>query len=273
MVPNREGFEIKEKFKLVIIKITKGEDMTFVKEIDGTTEIISSLSISADNKYAAVLKDDSTIDIWGLENGYISQSYSEPEYQGIKFDPLGNTVLVSLKSGHIQKWDTRGIVPESASERDQYIGERYIIRSPKEPLITREKNSDITLAVFDFSAKLIDPQVAEAVSYFFRTRVANRSFLRVVERVEIKKVLDELRLQHLGVTPGKTAARIGKVLNTKKLIMGDVSKLGSTLMISIKVEDTESARIEGARELECQNFALEDTPEMVDILIDITIEK
>jgi WD40 repeat protein len=271
MVPNREGFEIKEKFKLVIIKITEEENMTFIKEIDGTTEIISSLSISADNKYAAVLKDDNTIDIWGLENGYINHSFSEPEYQDIKFDPSGETVMVSIKNGQIQKWNTKGIVPELA--RAQYIGEKYAFKSSKEPLISRKEHNGITLAVLDFSANSIDPQIAISVSYFFRTRVVNRPYLRVVERDELKKVLNELGLQNKGITSRKTARRIGKVLNTEKLIMGNVSKLGSTLMISTKIVDTESARIEGARELECQNFALENVPEMVDILIDITIEK
>ncbi len=89
----------------------------------------------------------------------------------------------------------------------------------------------------------------------------------------MNKVLGEQGLQNSGVTTPEKAAEIGKILNAKKLVMGKLSKLGSTLITTIKVVDVETAKIVGGREVECQNYALENVPEIIDILLNILIEK
>ena len=52
------------------------------------------------------VKDDKTIDIWGLENSYIVRSFSEQEYLNINFDPGGRSLMIAAKTGQIQKWNT-----------------------------------------------------------------------------------------------------------------------------------------------------------------------
>ncbi len=258
--------DLKERFKLKIIDTS---NLSIIKEIDGTTAQIREISLSADNKFASVLKDDNTIDVWGLENGHIIQSFTGEPYRGAEFTDDGRYFYLITNTGQIQRWITQGIVVESPGP--QYVGEKYKINTSKTPIITKSK-SGITLAILDFSGLLIDSQVAEAISYSFRNKISNYSYINVVERDEMGKILKEQGLQNSGVTSPEAAAQIGKVLNADKLIMGKLSRLGSTLITTIKVVDVESARIEGGREVECQNYALENVPEIIDILLSILIE-
>jgi hypothetical protein len=115
--------------------------------------------------------------------------------------------------------------------------------------------------------------MAEAISYSFRNRISNYQYISVVDRDKVNKILNKQGLQSSGVNTPEMAAEIGKILNAKKLIMGKLSKLGSTLITTIRVVDVESAKIEGGREVECQNFALENVPEIIDILLEILIER
>lgn len=258
--------DVNESFKL---KIIDTRDLSIIKEIKGIKSKILDISISGDNKAAAVLKADKTVDIWDLENSYIIKTFSEEPYIDAEFGPLGMTFLLVTETGKIQRYITQGIVVDS---RPQYVGERYKINTPTFPIIDRLQSGN-TIAILDFSGLLIDSKVAEAISYSFRNRISNYPYISVVERDEMNKILNEQGLQNSGVTTPEKAAEIGKILNAKKLIMGKLSKLGSTLITTIKIVDVESAKIDGGREVECQNYALENVPEIIDILLNILIEK
>jgi hypothetical protein len=257
--------------KIFKLKIINAKNLSLIKEIDGTSDYISSLSLSADNKFAAVLKEDHSIDVWGLENGYVIKTFpSEADYVDLQFDQEGKSIALATSAGQFQEWETRGIVV--VSSRPSYVGEKFKINTPTSPLITRSQ-SGITIAIIDFSSALIDPQISEAVSSLFRNRISNYSYISVVERDELNTVFKEQGLQQSGITTAEKAAEIGKLLNAQKLVMGKLSSLGSTLILSVKVVDVESAKLEGAREIECENYALENSSEMIDILVEMIIEK
>jgi WD40 repeat protein len=257
---------LKERFKLIIIDT---RDLSIIKEIKGIKSKILEISISADNKFAAVVKADKIVDIWDLENSYIIKTFSGGPYIDAEFGPLGMTFLLVTETGKILRYITRGIVVDS---RPQFVGEKYKINTPTEPIINKFY-SGITIAVLDFSGLLIDSQLAEAISYFFRSRISNYSYVSVMKLGMINKILKVKGLEKPEVISPEKAASIGKYLNVKKMIMGKLTRLGSTLIITTIVVDVKSARIDAGREVECKNFALEDLPEMVDILLDILIEK
>jgi WD40 repeat protein len=264
----RKDLALKEKIKIVMIDVKK---LTIVKEMEGATDYIASLSISADKKFAAVLKDDKTIDIWDLENGYIIRSFSEQNYHDIKFGPRGKTLLMAIKAGQIQRWDTKRIV--AASPRSRYMREKFVIKTSSKPLIKKKKNSDITIAVLDFSGSVIEPQIQESISSYFRDRLLSFPYIKIAARDRINNVLNEQGLQHSSVTSVEKAAQIGKLLNVRKLTMGKLHRIKSTLVVSITVVDVKNAKIEGRREIKWQNYALENLPEMIDRMFKILIEK
>lgn len=265
--PHANPSDVKDSFKLRIIDTS---DLSKVKEIKGIKTHFSDISISADNKFAAVLTKDQEVDIWDLEHSKVIYSFSGGTYSDVEFGPLGKTFILVTQAGKIQRWITKGIIVRSA--RPQYVGKKYKINTLTAPIITK-KDAGITVAVLDFSALSIDPKVAKSVSGSFKSKISNYSYISVVERDRIYKILKEQGLQHSGLTLPIKAAEIGKILNAQKLIIGTLKKFGSTLVVTVDVVDVQTAKVDGGREVECQNYEPENIPEMIETLLSILIEK
>jgi TolB-like protein len=73
--------------------------------------------------------------------------------------------------------------------------------------------------------------------------IAGRGVVDVVERSNLKKILDEQELSLTGLTGDKRAVEIGKLLSAQKLIYGSFIIHGSTIVINGKLTETESGRI------------------------------
>lgn len=89
---------------------------------------------------------------------------------------------------------------------------------------------------------------------------------------DIEAVLDELRFRNTGVTSAQDAAQIGQMLNAGVVLLGSLNQLGTTTVISVRLVETESARIMGARELVCNSCQLEDLPAAVGVLAESLVE-
>lgn len=65
----------------------------------------------------------------------------------------------------------------------------------------------------------------------------------VVERTRLQEVLNELDLGHSGVVDPATAARVGKVLGARWLVLGSYFELLGTLQVSAKLVEVETSAI------------------------------
>jgi len=59
----------------------------------------------------------------------------------------------------------------------------------------------------------------------------------IVERTNIEKILKEQKFQNFGCTDSECAVEIGRIVQTDYIIIGTVSKLGSTYNIDVKMID------------------------------------
>ena len=59
------------------------------------------------------------------------------------------------------------------------------------------------------------------------------------------------------------AVEVGKQLNAKFILIGSINKLGNLLIITAKLVNTETAQIEGTREIQCNNATIEDISDMI----------
>jgi hypothetical protein len=74
-----------------------------------------------------------------------------------------------------------------------------------------------------------------------------------------------LKYQMSGLT-ASDAVKIGEQLNAEYILLGSINKLGNLLIITAKLVNIETSQIEGIREVQCSNAAIEDIPEMVALL-------
>lgn len=108
-----------------------------------------------------------------------------------------------------------------------------------------------TVAVLPFVNSAIGQANAElqplskGIADLLITSMAQNPAIRVVERENLQRLLDEQNLARDGRVDDATAARIGKLLGAKHMVTGSfVTDRSGTMVITIKSIDTETGRIE-----------------------------
>ena len=122
-----------------------------------------------------------------------------------------------------------------------------------------------TIAVLNFvnnspnkNWNYMESGVAEILS----TNLSNYSEFNVVERENLEKVLKEQSLIMSGVVDLQTAAQIGKILGANIIILGSITQLGKTIVVSAKLVDVETAQVlsgqmvNGEKEEELNNIVM-----------------
>jgi TolB-like protein len=96
---------------------------------------------------------------------------------------------------------------------------------------------------FDAESKLRDRKVDVAVADILTHYLLERGKLRIVERNQIEALFKEQKLGETGAVDPATAAKMGKVLGARYLVVGSIARLGSSYQISAKLVDSESAQV------------------------------
>jgi TolB-like protein len=91
----------------------------------------------------------------------------------------------------------------------------------------------------DAEALHIGESVSEYVSYLF----SRASALTVVERKQIKVLLDEMALQQSGLTGEQTAIDFGKLAGAQYIVTGSVAPIGGDYHIVARILEVESGRV------------------------------
>ncbi|MEW6556878.1 MAG: CsgG/HfaB family protein [Elusimicrobiota bacterium] len=99
------------------------------------------------------------------------------------------------------------------------------------------------IAVADFAGKNVSQADASIVADFLRTELVRIGFYTVIEKANMDKILAEAAFQQTGCTTSECAVQIGKLLNVKKMVVGNLSKLMDTFYITVNLVDVESGKI------------------------------
>lgn len=105
------------------------------------------------------------------------------------------------------------------------------------------------IAVMDLDAKGVSKDEAEAVADFLRTDLLNTDKFTVIERSRMQDILKEQQLSLSGLTETEKAAKLGKLLNCKFILVGTLSKLGAQYFLNVRAVDVETGETKlGKRE-------------------------
>lgn len=108
---------------------------------------------------------------------------------------------------------------------------------------SREK---MRIAVLDLQASGVSKKTAATVSNMLRTDLVNMGKFIVVERNQMKSVLKEQGFQQTGCTDQSCAVQIGRLISANKMLMGEVSPLGKSLIITVRIVDVEKGVVQYA---------------------------
>ena len=70
--------------------------------------------------------------------------------------------------------------------------------------------------------------------------------IQVVDRTNLEVIIQENRLVHRGIIDPATAKKLGQIAGVDALITGNLTQFGDSVHLSIKILDTDTARIVGA---------------------------
>lgn len=111
------------------------------------------------------------------------------------------------------------------------------------PAPTQSKPTVAVLS-FDYGGKDagLDP-LREGLAQMLISDVPAFASVNVVERVRLKAVLEEQKLGRSGKIDPATAARVGKLLGARVLVLGNYFDLGASMRLDARVVEVETGKI------------------------------
>lgn len=102
-----------------------------------------------------------------------------------------------------------------------------------------------SIAVFPFQTdeKLAKKRVDHAVVELLTHEFLQHSEFRLVERAQLNAVLKEQKLGLTGAIDSATAAKVGKLIGARLVVLGNVSRLGKSYQIGARLVDTQTSDI------------------------------
>lgn len=102
----------------------------------------------------------------------------------------------------------------------------------------------IKVAVTDLDGGTYYKDYALTVTQIIISELSADSKIELVERSQLKKILDEHGLQMTGLVDPEKAVEIGKFIAINKLIAGTIGPLGNQFVITVRMIDIETAKID-----------------------------
>lgn len=81
------------------------------------------------------------------------------------------------------------------------------------------------------------------LSQMITTDLVGAGAAKIVERVQLQAVLDELKLGHSAVVDKDTSSKVGKLLGAEYLVLGSYFALGGTLRVDARLVRVETGEI------------------------------
>ena len=248
-----------------------------VREIEALPDDVRALAVSPDRSMVAIAFDNGEMAGYSTREGrQITSIHDGDRVDVAQFSPTGGWLAAGLDREGVLIWEVSGA---SAPTTDRDVvrqgdilaqSARYEFTTAREPLITTFDR--FTVAVLELDDLGVDRSLAASVLNLIVSRLANVPYIDLVERGDVQQVIDELRLQNTGITSARDAAEIGRILNAQNVLLGNVNQLGTSLTIAVRLVETESARIVGAREILCRRCTPEDLPQGISLLVGSLVE-
>ncbi len=207
-------------------------------------------NVSNGLKVTGILKNGPA-ELAGLKRGDLLIEFSEISLQDKTAAEFISTVLPQFNFGS----KLRVKVFRYGYFDDKYI---YVGISPEinnlaanDPDLIRQREqvkdsgsgSRMNIAVIDLNTQDLSKDESLALTARVRSELFSTYKFNVLEREDMGTLLNEQSLQQTGVTSDENLAEMGKFLNVKYIVGGNVSKIGQYYSVSLRMMDVETGKI------------------------------
>ena len=109
--------------------------------------------------------------------------------------------------------------------------------------ISTEEITAISILPFHTNKKLSKQRTGYALAELLTHSFRKYSQFKIVERIELNRIFDELKLNMSGIADPETAVKIGKLSGAKLEVFGSLEKIGSKYHINARMVETETGEI------------------------------
>ncbi len=95
------------------------------------------------------------------------------------------------------------------------------------------------IAVIDLKPRKVANVVAVGITNIIRSDLVDTGLFNVVERNQMKEILKEQELQMTGCTDQACAVQVGKLLSARKILIGEITRLGKSYLVTVRIVDVE----------------------------------
>lgn len=114
-----------------------------------------------------------------------------------------------------------------------------------------KKTQGRTLAVAPFlplGPNVRERKLGDIAAELLATRLVKAGGVKVVERGQLDRILEETKLSLLGLTDAANASKVGQMLGADLVVVGSVSETGELISVSIRAVETGSSEAVAAWE-------------------------
>ena len=246
------------------------ETGTRMKVITGIQKEMDVIRLTPQSMY--VVSDNSSLQdfqlsIWDSEAGVIETNTKlDNSISCFDLSRQGRWLASSFTKtkmpgeSHITLWATSGIAGSEELDWSPDILRKVITVNDSLPLL--HSGPPRPLAVLYFGNNNVEESIARSTTIMLETMLFDSPYLRLLERNQIDKIIDELDLAMSGLTVSK-AVEIGKLIEAELILLGSVDKLDRELHITARLVEVGSGKIVGIREVTCTNASLSNITDMV----------
>ena len=97
------------------------------------------------------------------------------------------------------------------------------------------------IAIIDFEGIGVTNDEARALTQRLTSEMIKLEVYQILERSEMKRLLEEQKFQYSGCVDLNCAVELGKMLGAKYMVVGSISKVGNTYSIDSRLIDVETS--------------------------------
>lgn len=259
----KSGGDLERRAMLIAYDWSSGTEVKRVK----IPESVERMAMGPGNDHLAVAGDDGNtitlVDLRKGEAGSVVTMTEQPRVVAVSDD---NRWLAGGGSdGHIAVWSLqyKGDAHVNQSGGPSLAG-RIRARGSTQPALTPGK--PVKLAILSFEARGVSADVADVAMSSLSNALANFDYIDLVERRQIETILKEQQFQLSGLTEDEGVS-VGKILKADVILIGNVGKLGSSIVFSAKLISVETGKVLKGREVICEECRDQDMYDAINMLV------